>query len=396
MTETRADVVLGDVAHGGWCVARIDGKVTFVSGGLPGERVDVEITERGKRFDRGRVARVLEAHDERVPAPCPVAGICGGCDWQHASPALQLELKRRVVAEQLQRLAGLEWGGQVQAVAPLMGWRTRMQYSGTGDGLGLRARRSHAVVALPDGGCRIAASQAPAVLGERVEVVDAASGRVVLVDGQVVEGTSSVQERAAGRDYTVDADGFWQIHPQAANTLVKAVLDGLEPHAGESAVDLYCGVGLFAGALAGAGCDVLGVEINKRAVVHARRNVPEARFEAAAVDRFLQRLPKRADLVVLDPPRKGAGKRAVQKVASMQPRRVAYVACDPSALARDLAYFADAHYRPLHIDAFDLFPQTHHVECVAILAPSTRNLCGSDADQVSTASGSRLASAKHP
>lgn len=370
MTETRVDVVLGDVAHGGWCVARIDGKVTFASGGLPGERVVVEITERGKRFDRARVARVLDAHDERVPAPCPVAGVCGGCDWQHASPALQLELKRRVVAEQLQRLAGLEWNGQVQAVAPLMGWRTRMQYSGTGDGLGLRARRSHDVVALPDGGCRIAASQAPAVSGERVEVVDAASGRVVLIDGQVVEGAPSVQERAAGRDYTVDADGFWQIHPQAANTLVKAVLDGLEPHAGESAVDLYCGVGPFAGAFAGAGCDVLGVEINKRAVMHARRNVPEARFEAAAVDRFLQRLPKRADLVVLDPPRKGAGQRTVQKVASMQPRRVAYVACDPSALARDLSYFADEGYAPQRIDAFDIFPQTHHVECVAVLAPA--------------------------
>lgn len=370
MTETRTDVVLGDVAHGGWCVARIDGKVTFVSGGLPGERVDVEITERGKRFDRGHVARVLDAHDARVPAPCPIAGTCGGCDWQHASPELQVELKRRVVAEQLQRLAGLEWDGQVHAVAPLMGWRTRMQYSGTGDGLGLRARRSHDVVALPDGGCRIAASPAPAVLGERVEVVEAASGRVVLVDGQVVEGASSVHEQAAGRDYTVDADGFWQIHPEAANTLVEAVLGGLEAQAGESAVDLYCGVGLFAGALAAVGCDVLGVEINKRAVLHARRNVPEARFEAAAVDRFLQRLPKRADLVVMDPPRKGAGKRTVQKVASMQPRRVAYVACDPSALARDLAYFADAGYAPLRIDAFDLFPQTHHVECVAVLAPA--------------------------
>lgn len=368
MTEMRSEVLLGDVAHGGWCVARVDGKVTFVSGGLPGELVEVAITERGKRFDRGRVVQVIEAHDERVTAPCPVAGVCGGCDWQHASPGLQLELKRRVVAEQLLRLAGLEWHGEVQSVAPLMGWRTRMQYSGVGDGLGLRARRSHDVVALPDGGCRIATSPAPAAVGERVEVVEAASGRVVIVDGQVVEGAPSVVERAAGRDYTLDADGFWQIHPQAANTLVEAVLDGLDPQEGESAVDLYCGVGLFAGALASAGCQVLGVELNRRAVQHARRNVPEGRFEAASVDRFLRRLPDEADLVVLDPPRKGAGKQVVQAVARMQPRRVAYVACDPSALARDLAYFGDEGYAPLRIDAFDLFPQTHHVECVAVLA----------------------------
>lgn len=359
--------VLGDVAHGGHVVARIDGKVTFVTGGLPGETVEVEVTERGKRFDRGHVTAVLEAHPDRIAAPCPVAGICGGCDWQHASPQLQLELKRRVVAEQLSRLAGIDWHGEVQAVEPLWGWRTRMRYTAENGIVGLREKRSHEVVPLPAEGCRIAASEAPAVQGDSVEVVEAWSGRSVVVDGKTIEGEPQVHERLGEQEFVVDASGFWQVHPRAAETLVGAVLAGLQPEAGESAVDLYCGVGLFAGALQAAGCDVLGVELNRRAVELARRNVPGARFEAASVDRFLRRLPKRADLVVLDPPRKGAGKAVVDAVAAMQPRRVSYVACDPAALGRDLAYFAAAGYVPESIAAFDLFPQTHHIESVGTL-----------------------------
>jgi tRNA/tmRNA/rRNA uracil-C5-methylase (TrmA/RlmC/RlmD family) len=362
------ETVLGDVAHGGYTVARVDGKVTFVTGGLPGERVTIEHTQRGNRFDRADVVEVLEAHPSRVEPPCPIAGTCGGCDWQHADRHLQLELKRRVVAEQLRRLAGIEWSGQVQEVLPEWNWRTRMRYGTVGEELGLRAKRSHEIVALPVEGCRIASTQRPAPRpGATVlQVVDAASGHVEIVDGQR-DGEAVVTERADGRGYDVAADGFWQVHPRAADVLVDAVVRSLAPAAGESAVDLYCGVGLFAGALTARGCDVLGVELNAEAVVFARRNVPGARFEAASVDRFLKRLPRRSDLVVLDPPRKGAGRAVVEAVAAMRPRTICYVACDPAALGRDLAYFARLGYAATSIEAFDLFPQTYHVECVATL-----------------------------
>lgn len=369
MSETRVEATLEDVAHGGTVVARIDGKATFVTGGLPGERVLVEIREEGKRFDRGTVVEVLDAHPGRIPAPCPVARVCGGCDWQHAGPELQRELKRRVVAEQLRRLAGVEWEGQVQAVDPLWGWRTRMDYRVSDGRLGLLAGRSHDVVALPQGGCPIAAGAEPDVPAEasRVRVTEAIEGRTVIADGEVLSGPAVVTEEVSGRRYEVPADGFWQVHPAAAGVLVDAVRRAVRPQPWEDAVDLYCGVGLFAGALQDDGCRVLGVEVDRRAVAHARRNVPGAHFQAASVDRFLSRLPKRTDIVVLDPPRKGAGRTVVEAVAGMRPGRVCYVACDPAALARDLAYFAERGYAPTSIEAFDLFPQTHHVECVAAL-----------------------------
>jgi tRNA/tmRNA/rRNA uracil-C5-methylase (TrmA/RlmC/RlmD family) len=179
----------------------------------------------------------------------------------------------------------------------------------------------------------------------------------------------TVLERAAGRAYEVAVDGFWQAHSAAPDVLTRAVLDGLRPRPGESAVDLYCGVGLFAGVLAEAGCRVTGIEGDRRAAELAARNVPQARFLAGDVGRRLGRV-RGADLVVLDPPRTGAGAQVIRQVLGWRPRAVAYVACDPAALGRDLRTASELGYRPRSITAYDLFPMTHHVECLAILEPS--------------------------
>ena len=371
------EVTLERVAHGGYVVGRADGKVLFVTGGLPGERVLAEITETGNRFDRARVVEVLEPAAGRVTPPCPIADRCGGCDWQHADQPTQLALKGAVVAEQLQRLAGITWQGSVEA-APggLTGWRTRVRYAVDGSGrIGFRGRRSHEVVPLPEQGCLIAVP-GPSVAelgtyaraGSDLEVTVASDRTVVAVAGGTRR-LPPVLEVVRGRTFEVEPGGFWQVHPHSAEILTGAVLDGLQPREGERALDLYCGVGLFAGALVEAGCLVMGAELSREAVQLARRNVPEATFVAGALERGHRELPDWADLVVLDPPRKGAGAAVVRAIAERRPRAVAYVACDPAALARDLATFEEAGYAATSIRAFDLFPMTHHVECVAILHP---------------------------
>ena len=371
-------VTVGPPAHGGHCVARVDGKVVFVRHALPGEVVEVAITEdTHERYARGDAVRILESVHGRVAAPCPVAGPggCGGCDLQHADLATQRELKRLVVAEQLSRLGQYEWDGHVEAVPPAsgLGWRTRMRYQVTADGrLGLRAHRSHEVVALPEQGCLLAhpAQVVPAgdfVPGTEVVVAGRGEQSAVIVDGTLVHGNASVTEHAAGRTWQVSADGFWQVHEAAAETLVEAVMSGLDVRGGETAWDLYCGVGLFAGPLVDAGVSVRGVEMSRTAVQEASRNVPEARFEAGRVEQVVRRWPGRVDLVVCDPPRTGVGKAVVEQVVRRRPRRVAYVACDPAALGRDVGTFAGSGYTVRSLRAFDIFPMTHHVECVAIL-----------------------------
>ncbi|MFE2551777.1 class I SAM-dependent RNA methyltransferase [Streptomyces sp. NPDC059355] len=423
------EVEVGPVAHGGHCIARTaDGRVLFVRHTLPGEKVVARVTEgeSDSRFLRADAITVLDASKDRVEAPCPYAGPgkCGGCDWQHAKPGAQRRLKGEVVAEQLLRLAGLtpEEAGWDGTVMPAEGdklpagqvpqWRTRVQFAIDEDGnAGLRKHRSHDIE--PVDHCMIAAPgvselgiekqdwpqmatvEAIAATGSQdrqVVLTPRPGGRLPLVeldkpvsvlrveekDGGVhrVHGRPFVRERADGRTYRVGMGGFWQVHPQAADTLIKAVMQGLMPRKGEMALDLYCGVGIFAGALAerlGETGAVLGIESTKRAVEDARHNLadfPRVRIEQGKVESILPKTGiTECDLVVLDPPRAGAGKQTVRHIAGLSARRIAYVACDPAALARDLGYFKENGYKVRTLRVFDLFPMTHHVECVAILEP---------------------------
>ncbi|MEU3897165.1 class I SAM-dependent RNA methyltransferase [Streptomyces sp. NPDC045251] len=428
------EVEIGPVAHGGHCIARTsEGQVLFVRHTLPGERVVARVTEgeEGARFLRADAVEILDASKDRIEAPCPFAGPgrCGGCDWQHAKPGAQRRLKGEVVAEQLKRLAGLTpeeagWDGTVMPAegdkvpaGQVPSWRTRVQYAVDSEGrAGLRKHRSHEVQ--PIDHCMIAA-EGVSELGieardwprmESVEAIAATGSQdrqVILTprpgarlpiveldrpvsvmrvgekDGGVhrVHGRPFVRERADDRTYRVGSGGFWQVHPKAADTLVKAVMQGLLPRKGDMALDLYCGVGLFAGALADRVGDkgaVLGIESGKRAVEDARHNLTgfdRVRIEQGKVESVLPRTGiDEVDLIVLDPPRAGAGRQTVRHLASLGARRIAYVACDPAALARDLGYFRDGGYRVRMLRVFDLFPMTSHVECVAILEPTGKGL----------------------
>jgi tRNA/tmRNA/rRNA uracil-C5-methylase (TrmA/RlmC/RlmD family) len=390
----RYDVRAGPVAHGGSVVARHQGVVVFVRHALPGERVVVEVTEgqEGDRFLRADAVEVLEASADRVTPPCPFAGPhrCGGCDFQHVALPAQRDLKAAVVAEQLQRLAGLTVQVTVEELdlgspgAEGLGWRTRVQWAVSASGqAGLRKHRSHELVPVDD--CRIAHPRLPPVTdtvwpdATSVEAIVSTTGEqlrlVTTRDGSTfADGPQRLTERAVGRTWQVSGSGFWQVHPAAADTLVTAVLAGLDPQAGERAVDLYSGVGLFSGALAdrvGPAGHVVAVESDEAAVADAAANLadlPQVAVLADRVDRALAAgvLGPR-DLVVLDPPRAGARRDVVAGIAALAPRAVAYVACDPAALARDVAFFADEGYTLRSLRAFDLFPMTHHVECVALL-----------------------------
>jgi tRNA/tmRNA/rRNA uracil-C5-methylase (TrmA/RlmC/RlmD family) len=391
-------VDVGPVAHGGHCVARHDGRVVFVRHALPGERVRVEVTEgkEGDRFLRGDAVEVLQPSAHRVTPPCPFAGPgrCGGCDFQHADLAYSRELKASVVAEQFQRLAGLTVDVPVEPVpgdTDGLRWRTRVEFAVDADGRpGLRKHRSHDVVPVDD--CLIAtdAVVASGVLertwrgSTAVDVIAPSGGpgvvTVLLPAGEKAAPHVREHVEAGGwsEDFRVGARGFWQVHPGAASTFVGHVLAELAPQPGERAVDLYAGVGLFAVALADAvGEDgaVLAVEADERAVRDARRNVhsrPQVEVRRSRVDRALRPLLQQhvgADLVVLDPPRTGAGRDVIREVAALRPRLVAYVACDPAALARDVAYAREAGYGIRSLRAFDAFPMTHHMECIAIFEP---------------------------
>jgi tRNA/tmRNA/rRNA uracil-C5-methylase (TrmA/RlmC/RlmD family) len=306
----------------------------------------------------------------------------------------QRRLKASVVREQFARLAGLDLEVEVEPVPGNhhgLGWRTRVEFAVDAEGRpGLRRHRSHDVLPVQD--CLIAHDRVreAGVLGRSWPGERAVDVVVPSSPEQAVVVPVPSGEKAAPRvhetvlagewegTFEVSARGFWQVHPGAAATFVDAVLSALQPRPGERAVDLYAGVGLFALALAdavGPEGAVLAVEAEGPAMASARRNTrtrPWVELRPGRVDKVLKPLVRqgiRADLVVLDPPRTGAGRQVAQQVASLGPRAVAYVACDPAALARDTAYLKEAGYGLHALRAFDAFPMTHHVECVAIFEP---------------------------
>ncbi len=396
MDDVVVDV--GPIAHGGHCVARIDGQVVFVRHALPGERVLIRITDRSKSYLRADAIEVLEPAPGRVDPPCQYAGACGGCDFQHVDPMVQRSLLGEVVREQLQRLASIDWAGEVEALEPdALGWRTRVQFAVDGAGRpGLRRHRSHDIV--PIDRCLIAHPDLPDVLarswdaqtveaivsstGERLLVtngtidddLEAAVDGVVAEDGTTRGGRGTLTERVGDTDFRVSGSGFWQVHPAAASTLVGAVLTAAAAREGDVIADLYAGVGLFTAFLAeavGEAGTVVSVESDQRAGRDARRNLhgaPQVKLVGQTVERALREgsVGVHADVVVLDPPRTGA-KKVAAEIAALAPRRIVYVACDPAALARDVASFAKHGYRLADVRAFALFPMTHHVECVATL-----------------------------
>jgi tRNA/tmRNA/rRNA uracil-C5-methylase (TrmA/RlmC/RlmD family) len=406
------ELEIGAVANGGSCVARHEGRVVFVRHTLPGERVRAVITQETKNFLRADAVEILEASPDRVPAPCPFSGPgrCGGCDWQHVALPEQRRLKGAVVSEQLARLAGISREVVVEEVpgAPDgLGWRTRVQFAVRRDGaVGLRRHRSHAIEPIDE--CLIAHPQievlgiekkrwpgaagveaiASAGTGDRLAVLSTRGrARVPRMDAPVrlisgkPEKPPFVREDVVGRLWQVSGSGFWQVHPGAAAQLAEAVLDALEPRRGDVAVDLYCGAGLFAGVLGeriGPDGLVVGVESDAQSVHDARfnlRDLPHVSVERGEVENVLDEISfgrgttrlNRADLVVLDPPRSGAGREVVKRIAELADRRIAYVSCDPATLARDLAFFAEQGWILSALRAFDAFPMTQHVELLATL-----------------------------
>jgi tRNA/tmRNA/rRNA uracil-C5-methylase (TrmA/RlmC/RlmD family) len=300
---------------------------------------------------------------------------------------VQRELKSQVVAEQLRRIAGLDVAVTVQELpGGSLGWRTRTRLAVDPTGLpGFRQHRSHTVLPVPACPLAVPVSLDP-VFSRRwrpdgeLEVVADDSGEVHVAQLRVgrpskqLRGTGRVVRHAAGRRWELSAPGFWQIHPAAADALTALVGEWAAAPLGGMAWDLYGGVGLFASVLAGQvgpTGSVTVVEVSRRATADgaaALADLAQVCFVTGQVERALDRLPGVPDVVVLDPPRRGASREVALAVADRGSARIVHVACDPAALARDIAAYLEGGYRLREIRALDAFPMTHHVECVALLA----------------------------
>jgi tRNA/tmRNA/rRNA uracil-C5-methylase (TrmA/RlmC/RlmD family) len=393
---STARLTLERAATGG-AVGRTEaGQVVFARLGLPGEQVVVEITESTSRFARGEVVEVVRASADRVEPPCGFATAfgCGGCDLQHATADAQRRWKSDVATEHLRRITQIAWRVEVEAVGgDAHGSRTRLRCAVDEEGrLGLRRSRSHEIVALER--CWLADGALTAAMDTRwtnaVEVELRAIGpgepfavarwpqrdpvvhETLNLAGEPLANARS-RVRVGADEFEVGPLSFWQSHRRAPELLSGVVLDWLDAQEGDRVCDLYSGVGLFAVPLArrvGPRGRVLAVEGSAEACADAMANADGQRQLTVRPWRVSPRAINDTvgvgELVVLDPPRSGAGLAAMRALAARRPRRIVYVSCDAATLARDLgALLGDYDLRELR--AFDLFPMTEHLELVAVL-----------------------------
>jgi tRNA/tmRNA/rRNA uracil-C5-methylase (TrmA/RlmC/RlmD family) len=399
------EVDVTNIAHGGVGVARHEGRVVFVGDAIPGERVVARVSDDAKKsFWRAETVRVVEPSEHRRPHIWAAAGIerdpadrAGGAEFGHIRLAHQRELKRLVLTDSLRRMASLESDVTVAALEGDddlggTGWRTRVRLHVDEDGrLGPFAARSHRVIPVTDLPLAATALAAVAPLSERfpgaehVDVIAPSIGGVRLVVDQ--QKATPISEIVGDREFRLADQGFWQVHRSAALTLTAAVQDAVDASAFDpqaANLDLYGGVGLFAAAIGdrfGPTTRITSVESDAIATDFASHNLSDwvgARAETGRVEAWVRALAASAGsaersrltrgTVVLDPPRSGAGREVVAALTGLRPAQVVYVACDPVALARDIAYFAAAGYALTRLRAYDLFPNTHHVEAVATLS----------------------------
>jgi tRNA/tmRNA/rRNA uracil-C5-methylase (TrmA/RlmC/RlmD family) len=385
----RFNVTIEKIAHGGHFIARHEGAVIFVRHAIPGEVCTIEITSVGTSFNRADVISVASASNDRVSAPCRYAHRqgCGGCDFQHIAPARQRVLKGDVITEQFARIAKMDVSVEVEEIAAPLGWRTRCAAVTTKAGaLGFYQARSHAITPVDD--CRILVpemkfaelSARGAKADQRIEISLSNTGERTIATANTREetpvrtsdGPDVAHYEISGRVLEVSQKSFWQSHKDAPRVLTEVVKEFAQVGPGDHVLDLYGGVGLFTAALlaeVGSEGVIDLVEGSKSATADARRNFAEdsnVSIHTGDVAKILPRFSQ-ANVIVLDPPREGAGKEVIGECARLLPRTIVYVACDPAALARDVSYLREHGYTLAQLRAFDLFPMTHHIECVALL-----------------------------
>ena len=372
------------------------GRVVLVPFVLPGERIRAEAAQEKPGLVRARMAGLLQASPQRVTAKCPYFGRCGGCHYQHAAYEYQLEAKRSILAEELRRLGKIEPPAEIAIVAgEPWGYRNRAQWHIEQGRLGYWEARSHKLCAVDQ--CPVASPKVHEVLAALNRMLrDRRWPRFVrsievFTDEQqvqlnVLETGQPVARRFfdwcaesipglvmgpldyAGR-FRVSRNSFFQVNRFLLDALVETALEGAE---GETALDVYAGVGLFSLALAGRFDEVAAVESGTGAIRDLTYNAERAglaniRAEQQTAEEYLHGLDHALDFVLLDPPRAGLGKIVVRRLAELRPRRVTIVACDPATLARDLAGLLAAGYHIEKMTLVDLFPQTYHLETVVRL-----------------------------
>lgn len=378
-------VPLTDISHCGDALGRNDGQVVSASYGIPGETVSVEVSQAKPGYLKGKVTQVIESSPHRTTPPCPYFGVCGGCQWQHIDYPYQLELKRKILREQLESIGTIDSPYVLPTLPSPRQWhyRNHARFSvGRNNELGFIKTDGRRF--LPVESCKLMDPEINTALarlqgkGSRAHQVSIRYGTrtgEMIVQPPPQEDKSQppqsyFSETLFGYRFRISGPSFFQVNTLQAEQLISEVRDRLNLKGNDVLVDAYAGVGTFAVLLAPYVKRVIAIEESATAISDARVNCAPFRnieIVTGKTETALPQLEESPDAVILDPPRVGCHGDVLKALLSLSPTRIVYVSCDPATLARDLAILCNGGYRMTESLPVDMFPQTYHIESVSTL-----------------------------
>ncbi len=368
-----------ELVAGGAAMARVDGLPVFAAGLYPGDVGVVRIVEAKKGFARGELVRIIKPSSFRRVSPCPIAGECGGCDWTELRLDAQLRAKEHILRESLRRIGKVDPATlpPIEIHSSPLNYRIRSRLHRAGDAVGFFAVKSNRVVQLSSE-CEVVGIETAARFGtnsgeDRGTRQSAVAGETSALqveiwelDGRLITDDRQIAVNVGEYSFALSTRSFFQVNRHLLGTMLSLVHRAAESSPKRhTAIDLYAGAGFFTAPLARSFERVTAVEGSPVSSRWGKRNAaPNVRVVNLAVEDYVERMP-RVDFVFLDPPRSGAQKSVIERIATRARAVICFLACDPVTFSRDASRLIASGWHLSTLDIFDLFPNTHHVETLA-------------------------------
>lgn len=384
MSLTVGDIItldIGTIANGGHFIARHNDQIIFVRHSITGEKANVKITAVNSKFAFGDAVEILKKSKDRVNAPCKYAHPegCGGCDFQHIDLKTQLNFKKIVIQDQFKRIAKIDINPDLISADSNNGlnWRSRLNLGiSENKKLGLRSHKSNKIIEIDE--CLIALKEINNLdvfnkhweNNDNIKISCSSENDITISHlGEKISGSDKLKEVVEDNKFNISPQSFWQSHKSAPGIILEQVLKFANIKKGERVCDLYGGVGLFTlpiSKIIGENGEVHLIETNKACIDDANEMFADLKnifIHHGTVEQKLGSI-KKIDTIILDPPRNGISKQVINQMIEKKPHTIVYVSCNPSTLARDTKILLNNKYELTNVVGLDLFPMTHHVECV--------------------------------